>query len=249
MDGEASSSPLKRAGDRARHTLTIDQVAEQLLEAGVPRSKTRIAYFCREGTLDAGQLPSPTGDQWYINPASIPGLIGDLKQFDEQKRSRAEQAAARSNSPHPPHNGNPAAAGRSPLQQGATANDAQPKPLNTNPGAASFSALERGETDKEGTEKSEPGPTDQAYVSQLEKRIEEKDETIKFLQDELIDRRNQISGMKLIIDGQRELLQTINNNVAPVFGALAQLVSGKAKAEVEPTRTTIIDQPNEGATT
>ena len=58
------------------------------------------------------------------------------------------------------------------------------------------------------------------YVGQLEKRIEEKDQTIKFLQEELTDRRAQISGMKEIIDGQRGLLKQINERIRPgLWGA------------------------------
>jgi hypothetical protein len=79
------------------------------------------------------------------------------------------------------------------------------------------------------------------YVAQLEKRIEEKDRTITFLQEELTDRRAQISGMKEIIDGQRGLLKQINEGFAPVFGALAQLVAPK-KNDAEPINATFVDR-------
>jgi chromosome segregation ATPase len=85
------------------------------------------------------------------------------------------------------------------------------------------------------------------YVGQLEKRIEEKDQTIKFLQEELTDRRAQISGMKEIIDGQRGLLKQINEGFAPVFGALAQLVAPKKREESEPIMATVVDR-TQGAT-
>ena len=79
------------------------------------------------------------------------------------------------------------------------------------------------------------------YIEQLEKRIEEKDETIDFLQEELIDRRAQIGGMKQIIDGQRQLLETINANVAPVFGALAKLVAPKGRDVDDPIVAKMVD--------
>ena len=77
----------------------------------------------------------------------------------------------------------------------------------------------------------ETEPEMSRYVSQLVTRIEEKDHTIKFLQEELTDRRAQISGMKDIIEGQRGLLKQINEGFAPVFGALAQLVAPKKQEE------------------
>ena len=52
----------------------------------------------------------------------------------------------------------------------------------------------------------------------------EKDEEIAFLREELIDRRGQIKDMKGIIDGQNQLLEAIQTNVAPIFKALAATV-------------------------
>lgn len=222
MDEPAGLSRLEHAGDRARHTLTVAQVAAQLSEAGVARSERRIKYFCQNGQLDAGYLPSPTGDQWYINPASVPGLIGDLKQFDEQLRRRQQAAAGSGTSKEAP-TGDTAAAGSSVLEQAATGNESR-RPTEPVEGVSQQAAA--------------------AYRAQLEKRIEEKDETIKFLQEELVDRRTQISGMKAIIDGQRQLLETINNNVAPVFGALAQLVRGKSEPS-DSIRATVMNEPQE----
>jgi chromosome segregation ATPase len=90
------------------------------------------------------------------------------------------------------------------------------------------------DADRRGTESAR-------YIEQLVKRIEEKDETIEFLQEELTDRRAQISGMKQIIDGQRQLLETINSNVAPVFGALAKLVAPKGRDEDDPIVAKMVD--------
>jgi hypothetical protein len=210
MDDAAGSSMLDEASGRARHTLTVAQVAAQLADAGVARSERRIKYFCQTKVLDADKFPTPTGPQWYIDPASVPGLIGDLKQFDEQQRRRAQQAAAGSDALKPAPMADTAAAGSSRLQ----------------PAAAGIE--DRRSDDPAG------GVSQQAasgYVSQLEKRIEEKDRTIEFLQDELKDRRSQISGMKAIIDGQRQLLESINHNVAPIFQSLARLVAPKTNDE------------------
>jgi hypothetical protein len=58
-----------------------------------------------------------------------------------------------------------------------------------------------------------------------------RDSTIEFLRDELKDRRTQISGMKEIIEGQRQLLEVMNGNMAPIFGALAKLVAPKSREQ------------------
>ena len=88
-------------------------------------------------------------------------------------------------------------------------------------------------------------PDASRYVGQLEKRIEEKDQTIKFLQEELTDRRLQLSGMKEIIDGQRGLLKQINEGFAPVFGALAQLVAPKKRDDTERVAATFVERPED----
>jgi chromosome segregation ATPase len=107
--------------------------------------------------------------------------------------------------------------------------------------------LEKGEATPYDTSRHDATQPDTRYVAQLEKRIEEKDETIKFLQEELTDRRAQISGMKEIIDGQRGLLKQINEGFAPVFGALAQLVAPKNREEGERVTATVVER-EEGTT-
>lgn len=212
----------EQAPTAPRHTLTVTDVAAQLTAAGVPRSERRIKYFCQTRLLDADKFPTPTGPQWYVDPASVPGLIGDLRQFDEQQRRRQQHAAAGVDRVETARENNPVAAGSSMLEHAATG-----------------SGSSRDERTAEAVPQHAAAPPGAGYLEQLEKRIEEKDETIKFLQEELVDRRTQISGMKAIIDGQRQLLETINNNVAPVFGALAQLVRGKSDAEE--VRATIVE--------
>jgi hypothetical protein len=168
MDDAAGSSRLEHAGDSARHTLTVAQVAQQLLDAGVPRSERRIKYYCQKNTLDAGYLPSPTGDQWYVNPASVPGVIGELKQFDEQIRRRKQHAAAGHSSPK--------------------------LPLDTDIDAAGSSMHEHAATElknKDGGGLMQPAAS--AYVSQLEKRIEEKDDVISLLKGQLVAKDEQIT--------------------------------------------------------
>ena len=71
--------------DQLRPTLTISEVSAQLTQAGVPRSERQIKRYCQSGFLDAKKVPGPTGDQWFVAPATIPKLIGDLQQWQMQR--------------------------------------------------------------------------------------------------------------------------------------------------------------------
>lgn len=160
------------ADDRASHTLTVHRVAQQLADAGVPRSERRIKHFCQIGTLVAKKFPTPTGPQWFIDPTSVPGVIGDLKQFHEQIRSRLQHAAADHITVEEHPQMHAAAAGNSVLEQAAA--------------------------EKEGTDnpKDDGGlsqPAASPFVAQLQKRIEEKDAVIGILKEQLDVKDRQIT--------------------------------------------------------
>jgi len=230
-DPSRHASP-QRDNVEVRHTLTVREVEVLFANAGVQRSHRHILRLCQTGMLDAVKVPGgPSGDEWYVAPASVPKAIGDLKQIEAQRARRAATQRAMTHAVAPPLRNDIGqdTASHVTLQPGMTV-EADPD--------------KRGETQPDAARHVTPGRGDSsAYIDQLEKRIEEKNRTIEFLQDELKDRRSQISGMKAIIDGQRQLLETINNNVAPVFGALAQLVQKTKPAADEPVHATIVDEP------
>src|ERR1700704_4334527 len=66
------------------YTMSIHDVEAQLIAAGVERSLRQVIRYCESGLLDAVKIPGPTGEQWYVAPASVPKAIGDLKQWDAQ---------------------------------------------------------------------------------------------------------------------------------------------------------------------
>jgi hypothetical protein len=209
-----TSRPVASQYDPQRHTLTIAEAEAQLLAAGVPRTRRHVQRLCLNGSFDAARL-GPNSD-WFIAPNSVEKVIGDLRALDEQ---RARRVATQRDTSHDVAPETPNKSDTDTSRQDATQRD------TSRPEIKQEQPTTRSDT-------SRPVATDStSYVAQLEKRLDEKDDTIKFLQEELVDRRTQISGMKAIIDGQRQLLETINQNVAPVFGALAMLVQGKSKAE------------------
>ena len=72
-----------------RHTLTVREVEALFATAGVQRSHRHVLRLCQSGTLDAVKIPGgPSGEEWYVAPASVPKAIGDLKQIDEQRARR-----------------------------------------------------------------------------------------------------------------------------------------------------------------
>ena len=211
-----TSRPVASQYDPQRHTLTIAEVEAQLLAAGVPRTRRHVQRLCLNGSFDAARL-GPNSD-WFIAPNSVEKVIGDLRALDQQRERRIA------------------------TQRDTTQHVASEITTKSGPDTTRQDATQRDMSRHENREEQPATPSDTSrhvatevaatsYVAQLEKRLEEKDDTIKFLQEELVDRRTQISGMKAIIDGQRQLLETINQNVAPVFGALAQLVQGKSKTD------------------
>jgi hypothetical protein len=76
--------------DDVRHTLTVREVETLLANAGVQRSHRHVLRLCQSGMLDAVKIPGgPSGEEWYVAPASVPKAIGDLKQIDAQRARRS----------------------------------------------------------------------------------------------------------------------------------------------------------------
>jgi hypothetical protein len=77
----ASQSTPQHDTVELRHTLSIHDVEAQLIAAGVERSHRQVIRYCESGLLDAVKIPGPTGEQWYIAPASVPKAIGETNHF------------------------------------------------------------------------------------------------------------------------------------------------------------------------
>lgn len=95
MPDTPSQSAAQHAA--ARHTLSVREVETLLTQAGVQRSHRHVLRLCQSGMLDAVKIPGgPSGDEWYVAPASVPKAIGDLRQIDErrERRSAPEPAMA-----------------------------------------------------------------------------------------------------------------------------------------------------------
>jgi hypothetical protein len=85
MDDASGLGRPQQDDDQLRHTLTVHQVGERLAAAGVPRSERQIKRYCESAFLDAKKVPGPSADQWFVAPAALPKLIGDLQQWQMQR--------------------------------------------------------------------------------------------------------------------------------------------------------------------
>ena len=104
MDDASGLGRPQQDNDQLRHTLTIHEVGEQLSIAGVPRSERQIKRYCESAFLDAKKIPGPTGDQWFVAPAALPRLIGDLQQWQMQRAGQSADTAGRDRHCQPTRN-------------------------------------------------------------------------------------------------------------------------------------------------
>jgi hypothetical protein len=198
--------------DELRHTLTVEHVGILLTRAGVPRSRRQIIRYCQTGLLDAVKVPGPTGDQWYISPASLPKAIGDLKQWEAQRERQGVPQSDMSNPVHP-----------------MSAHDQPEKAVYVNSDAGGARApgpdtsnSEHG-TNTDTTELVVPGhsetrPVAASYVAQLEKRIEEKDDFIGLLKGQLTAKDEQIGELSTRYRETHTLLGAMQRMFAPLLG-------------------------------
>ncbi|MGD9784653.1 MAG: hypothetical protein AB7U49_08215 [Hyphomicrobiaceae bacterium] len=205
--------------DDMRHALSLDQVGNIYAERGFPRSQRSLQRFCASGHLDCQKVATTTGDKYLVAPYSVERHLTQLKQLAVTESATGPGLSRQFATPVAPQNA-------------ARAGDDTPRHEERQPAPG---------TDVSAHDAGVRRDTSQ-LVEQLEKRVEEKNDEIRFLREELEDRRNQIRGMKSIIDGQNTLLEAINRSTEPVFRALASSVTrgetdpGKVRltAHVEP---------------
>ena len=201
-DDGHSQTPIDIGNGHAA-LMTLDGVAARFIAAGLPRSMRTLQRYCANGTLECVKEATDTGDTYFVVEQSIGTAITALKQLHEAKDRPRHAATNRAVTGHVIHD------------QASQIDGDTDGPRPTAPA-----------DDTQGTWQRQPtsGTDVSRHVAQLEARLEEKDEEIEFLREELIDRRGQIRDMKGIIDGQNQLLETIQTNVAPIFNALAATV-------------------------
>ncbi len=210
-DTASHGTPQHDVGD-VRHTLSVHEVETALSAAGVPRSHRQVIRYCETGMLDAVKVPGPSGAQWYVSPASLPKVIGDLKQWEAQRG-----------------HGTPQPATSDPVE-------VETAP-NSTPDTASHGTPQLAVSAKEISQKgSETEPAMSRYVEQLEKRIEEKDDVIGLLKGQLIAKDEQIGELSTRYRETHSLLGAMQRMFAPLLGQ-ADPYKTPEKREVADTET------------
>ena len=195
-----------------RHTLSIHDVERELVAAGVPRSHRQVVRYCETGMLDAVKVPGPSGAQWFVSPASLPKVIGDLRQWQAQRAGHTppQPAVAHFVTPQEPSNGND-----------DIARHTQPRP------AMAEAKIMDKSRDTE--------PAMAGHVGQLEKRIEEKDDVIGLLKGQLVSKDEQIRELSTRYRETHSLLGAMQRMLAPLLG---QGDPYKATQDERPDRST-----------
>ena len=212
--------------DQLRHTLTIAEVSARLTTAGVPRSDRQIKRYCETGFLEAKKIPGPTGEQWFVAPAALPKLIGDLEQWQMQRAGHGQPRPAMSE--HVPPE--------------------KPRDINTDTGG--HGRPQQAMSDKETRTEDRGGdPDTSGYVAQLQIRIEEKDEVIGLLKGQLTTKDKQLSDLSdrftslsdRFADTQK-LVGAMQRMLAPLLG---QADPYSANREAPPSATNAASSPDE----
>ena len=202
MDDTPGLDRPQQDDDQLRHTLTVHQVGEQLAAAGVQRSERQIKRYCESGFLDAKKVPGPTGEQWFIAPIAVPNLVGDLRQWQMQR------------------------AGQSQPKQDVSGNVTTELASKDNADIPGSGRPQQAMSEKENIVEPEQAEVVKSrYVTQLEKRIDEKDDVIGMLKQQLGAKDQQITDLSTrfgnlsdrFADTQK-LLGAMQRMFAPLLG-------------------------------
>jgi hypothetical protein len=216
-----------------RHTLTVREVESLFAQAGVPRSHRHVLRLCQSGMLDAVKVPGPSGEEWYVSPASVPKAIGDLKQIDAQRarRSAPQPAAPGSDRPEIPTERATDTPGHGPPQPDASAAETRdrqrpPRPAAPGPGAADMDIYEH------------------PYVRRLEAQIEK----LETKYDAQVRRTEeiQLKGAQQLVDLQRMVAVGQSQTLADFMLKARNWLLGQG-SEDEKTEPPRVDNSREGS--
>jgi hypothetical protein len=61
------------------YSLSLAQVGQLFVEAGIGRSRRRLAELCQNGTIDAKKLHTTSGPTWFASEVSVTAAIQQIK--------------------------------------------------------------------------------------------------------------------------------------------------------------------------
>lgn len=179
-----------------RHSLSLDQVGNVYAERGFPRSQRSLQRFCAGGHLDCVKTATTTGDKYLVAPYSVERHLTQLKQLAATAAATGQDVSRQFATPVAPQNVEP-------LGNDTTRHEErQPAP---GPDVTAHVAEERRDTSQ--------------LVAQLEMRIGEKDDQIKFLRGEVATKNKQLADASerdretnILIQGLQSMVLQLTGN-------------------------------------
>jgi len=220
MDNTRRDGPRPVATGRDNDfILSLDEVSQRYAQAGHPRTIRTLQRYCASGHLDAQKLATTTGDKYLVTPQSVARHVAQIKELQALGSVATDRDASR-----------PA----------ATSVGQADKPPAANAGATT-------EPDRERHAAGEPDVS--GYVTQLEKRIEEKDDVIGLLKGQLVTKDKQLGDLSdrftslsdRFADTQK-LIGAMQRMFAPLLGQ-SDPYSMDTEREVAPRAAQSVDKP------
>ncbi|MCB1521108.1 MAG: hypothetical protein KDJ37_11115 [Hyphomicrobiaceae bacterium] len=182
--------------DDMRHALSLDEVGNIYASRGFPRSQRSLQRFCAGGHLDCQKVATTTGDKYLVAPYSVERHLTQLKQLAATAAATGRDVSRQFATPVVPQN-----------IESVTNDTPRHEERQPAPGAdmTAHVAEERRDTSQ--------------LVAQLEMRIGEKDDEIKFLRGEVATKNKQLADASerdretnILIQGLQSMVLKLTGN-------------------------------------
>lgn len=178
-----------------------------LTRKGLPRDIRSLQRYCENGLLDGIKELTATGETWFVAEDSIEPAIIQLKQMHAAKGGQTTTGPVVS----------PVVAGNRAAQSG---------PVHDGQGATPSDTAGPGQSEIPTSARPTSGdshPDMSCHVAQLEKRLEEKDDEIRFLRGEVATKNRQLAEASerdretnILIQGLQTMVLQLTGNDRPV---------------------------------
>lgn len=239
-------APHPDANDQ-RHTLSISDVETALAAAGVPRSRRQVIRYAETGMLDGVKVPGPSGEQWYIAPASVPKVIGDLKQWEAQREhGTLRQTPSDPDTPSQPLNTAPDMTGHDTPRPTASDHDAHEVAPHSDPDTAGHGTPRHAMSDEKISPRTSETHPDTARLSLTEldifehpyvRKLEAQVEKLEGKLDAQVRRTEEIqtNNQKALIELQRMIAVGQSETLANFMLKAREFILGRPEPSTDDT--------------
>jgi len=202
--------PTSTDSDKEQRWLTLDKVEKIFVSEGIPRSRVVLGRYCRQGRLRGIKDEGRNGEEWYVDPDSIPIAIAELKRINGLKGTEGEPADLNQPQLTPTD-----------LDQGATSPADAPakKPTKTEPEPKLPAESDLNSTPtpkKRDLDQPKPTPTDHSEI--------ENHPLVKHLKGEVQDLKSEVRHWQSEFKDQVKVTETIQQRANDQLIELQKLV-------------------------